>query len=103
MPDAVQQAFARLGPVMGKAQARSAQVERAVIDLAETAILAGREGEAFDAVVTDLGETGARIQLCDLPVVARTVARRVRPGDRITVRLESADPVRREVRFARLS
>lgn len=103
VPAEVEQAFARLGPVMDKAQARSAQVERAVIDMAESAILAGREGEDFEAVVTDLGETGARIQLCDLPVVARSVARRVRPGDRLVVRLESADPVRREVRFARIS
>ena len=103
VPDAVQQAFARLGPVMGKAQARSAQVERAVIDLAETAILAGREGEAFDAVVTDLGETGARIQLCDLPVVARTVAHSVTPGEKITVRLDRADPVRRELAFSRIA
>ncbi|MEQ1495258.1 MAG: RNB domain-containing ribonuclease [Novosphingobium sp.] len=103
VPPEVEAAFQRLGPVMGKAQARSSQIERAVIDLAEAAMLAGREGEDFAAVVTDLGETGARIQLCDLPVVARTVARRVQPGDRIVVRLESADPVNRTVSFARLS
>ncbi|HOB14073.1 MAG TPA: RNB domain-containing ribonuclease [Novosphingobium sp.] len=103
VPDSVSQAFARLGPVMARSQQRSGQVERAVVDLAEAAILTGREGEDFAAVVTDLGEAGARIQLCDLPVVARTIARRVHPGDRITVRLESADPIRREVRFARIS
>ncbi len=103
VPADVEAAFQRLGPVMDKAQARSSQIERAVIDLAEAAMLAGHEGEDFEAVVTDLGETGARIQLCDLPVVARTVARRVQPGDRLVVRLESADPVRRTVSFARLS
>ncbi|MFN3516759.1 MAG: RNB domain-containing ribonuclease [Novosphingobium sp.] len=103
VPDEVSAAFERLGPVMGKAGARSGQIERAVIDLAEAAILAGREGEHFPAVITDLDEAGARIQLCDLPVVTRTTARRVRPGDRIVVRLEAADPVRRTVRFARLS
>jgi exoribonuclease R len=100
VPDAAAAAFQRLGPVMEKAQARSSQIERAVIDLAEAAILAGREGESFSAVITDLGENGARFQLCELPVVARTTARRVRPGDRITVRLESADPARRTVDFA---
>lgn len=103
VPGEVEQAFQRLGPVMGKAGVRSAQVERAVIDLAEAAILAGREGETFEAVVTDLGEQGARIQLCELPVVARTTAHRVMPGDRITVRLDHADPIRREVRFSRLA
>lgn len=103
VPSEVTEAFHRLGPVMARSAARSGQIERAVIDLAETAILAGREGEAFAAVVTDLGETGARIQLCDLPIMARATARRVRPGDRITVRLEQADPARRTVRFTRLS
>lgn len=101
VPESAAAAFQRLGPVMDRAQARSGQIERAVIDLAEAAILTGREGEHFAAVVTDQGESGARFQLCDLPVVARTTAHSVQPGERIRVRLESADPVRREVRFAR--
>lgn len=101
VPESAASAFQRLGPVMDRAQARSGQIERAVIDLAEAAILTGREGEHFAAVVTDQGESGARFQLCDLPVVARTTAHSVQPGERIRVRLESADPVRREVRFAR--
>lgn len=96
-------AFQRLGPVMGKADSRTSQIERAVIDLAEAAMLAGREGESFGAVVTQIDETGARIQLCDLPVVARTTAHDVRPGDRLTVRLDSADPVRRLIAFSRIA
>lgn len=103
VPAEVSEAFARLPAVMDKAEARGGQVERAVIDLAETAILANRTGEKFDAVVTDLGETGARIQLCDLPVVARVSANRVVPGQRIAVRLDEADPVRRTLRFERLA
>ena len=103
VPDEVASAFARLPAVMAKADARAGQIERAVIDLAETAILEGREGEIFDAVVTDLGEQGARIQLCDLPVVARTQAHKVAPGDAITVRLQDADPARRTLRFERVS
>ena len=103
VPDEFASAFARLPAVMAKADARAGQIERAVIDLAETAILEGREGEIFDAVVTDLGEQGARIQLCDLPVVARTQAHKVAPGDAITVRLQDADPARRTLRFERVS
>lgn len=102
VPDAVNAAFARLPSVMGKADARAGQVERAVIDLAETAMLAGREGEHFSAVVTDLGETGARIQLCDLPVVARTPATGVVPGMPLQVRLDAADPIRRTLAFSRI-
>jgi exoribonuclease R len=107
VPDAVTAAFPRLPAVMDKAEARAGQVERAVIDLAETALLAGRVGEYFDAVVTDLGESqntkGARIQLCDLPVTARTQARGVMPGDRLRVRLDRADPATRLLAFTRAS
>ncbi len=103
VPAAVEEAFTRLPKVMQKADARSSQVERAVIDLAEVAILAGREGETFDAVVTDLGESGARIQLCTLPVVARVTAHGVVPGARITVRLDGADPLQRSLAFSRIA
>lgn len=101
VPAEVDEAFQQLGPVMDRADNRSGQVDRAVVDLAEAAILSGREGETFAAVVTDQGESGARFQLCELPVVARTKAHSIKPGERIRVRLESADPSRREVRFAR--
>ncbi len=100
---AVEMAFQKLGTVMGKSGARSSQVERAVVDLAEAAILAGREGQSFAAVVTQLDTAGTRIQLCDLPVVARTTAHGVHPGDPITVRLDTADPARRLVGFSRIA
>ncbi|MEO6716019.1 MAG: RNB domain-containing ribonuclease [Novosphingobium sp.] len=103
VPAAVTEAFARLPQVMAKADARDNQIARAVIDLAETAILSGREGEVFDAVVTDIGESGARIQLCEAPVVARTAAHSVQPGDKIRVRLLSADTEKRLLQFQRLS
>ncbi len=99
----VADAFDRLPSVMDAANARAAQVERAAIDLAEAIVLAGREGEAFDAVVTDEDDRGARIQLADPAVVARVVAHRVDPGDEIRVRLDAADPAARALRFSRLA
>lgn len=103
VPTAASEAFARLPKIMARADARDGQIERAVIDLAEAAVLADRVGETFAAVVTDLDERGARIQLCDLPIVARTVARRVAPGEQIEVRLAAADPVRRTLAFTRVA
>lgn len=100
---ALEAAFQRLPAVMAKAGMRAAQVERAVVDLAEAAMLSGREGEDFAAVVTEVGEGGARFQLCELPVVARTPAHRIAPGTPIRVRLESVDPVRRMVHFSRIA
>lgn len=104
VPAEASEAFERLPAVMAKADARDGQIERAVIDLAEAAVLSGREGETFGAVVTDIsdkgGENGARIQLCDVPVVARVAAPGTLPGSRIKVRLEAADPLRRTLAFA---
>jgi exoribonuclease R len=103
VPPEVADAFERLPAVMAKADARDGQIERAVIDLAEASVLAGREGERFGAVVTDVGENGSRIQLCEVPVVARAAAPGVLPGTAITVRLDAADPLRRTLTFSRIA
>ena len=102
VPEEATAAFARLPAVMAKADARDGQIDRAVIDLAEVALLANHEGSLFRAVITDIGESGARIQLSDLPVVARTAAQGVIPGAAIRVRLLTADPVQRRLEFERV-
>ena len=95
-------AFPKLSEVMDRADARSGQIERAAVDLAETVVLQGREGKTFDAVITDIDERGARIQLCKLPVIARVPANGSETGDEIDVRLVSADTSRRELRFEQI-
>ena len=102
VPADLQDAFERLPAVMGRADTRQGQIDRAVVDLAEAVMLAGREGETFAAVVLDADPHGSRIQLRDLPVVARLEETALVPGDAVTVRLVAADPLRRSVRFARL-
>jgi exoribonuclease R len=87
---------------MADADNRAAQVERAALDLAEAVMLHGREGGKFDAIVTDIDERGARIQLCDPPVVARIDAKDLLPGAAIKVELVSVDVTARQVRFRRV-
>ena len=103
VPDAVMAAFEKLPSVMAKADTLAATVNRAVIDLAETVMLHGREGEVFDAVVTDVDDRGTRIQLCEEPIVARITAHRVEPGDMLRARLEHADPATRKLEFQRIT
>ena len=103
VPEAVSAAFAKLPDVMARADAQAAQVDRAVIDLAEAVALSGRIGTMFAAMVTDVDERGARIQLTDEGVVARVVAHGVAPGDAVTVRLVLADPKQRRLDFERVS
>lgn len=94
-----QAAFERLPAAMDLADAREGAVERAVVDLAEATLLAGREGEVFRARVTQLDERGARLQLSDLPVLSRVDGQGLAVGDEVSVRLVTADPKRRELRF----
>ncbi len=97
--DEVASAFTRLPEVMTQAESVANKLDRSVLDLVEAVVLHGREGEVFDALVTDIDERGARMQLCDLAVVARVVAEGVKPGDPLRVRLVEAVPERRVVRF----
>ncbi|MEO5810230.1 MAG: RNB domain-containing ribonuclease, partial [Sphingomicrobium sp.] len=101
VPGAVTDAFQKLPKIMAKADARANQIDRAVIDLAETVMLDGREGESFAAVVTDVDERGVRMQLCDLPIVTRISAHQVRSGDALRVKLVDADPATRRMEFQR--
>ena len=95
-------AFQRLPAVMAKGDGKAGQVDRAVLDLAEAAILQGREGSRFEAVVTDVDERGTRIQLSDPAVVSRVDGKGALPGDMIQVELTNVDVAHRQVRFERV-
>ncbi|TQI75682.1 RNB domain-containing protein [Bosea sp. AK1] len=101
VPPEVSAAFEELPAVMARADARDGQIDRNVIDLAEALMLQGSEGTTFDAVVTDADEHGLRIQLCELPIVARVRGPGEKPGDRIKIKLTSADPLQRRIIFER--
>ncbi|HET9640623.1 MAG TPA: RNB domain-containing ribonuclease [Allosphingosinicella sp.] len=100
VPPAVADAFERLPKVMARADALGARIERAAIDLAEAVLLAGREGETFQAVATEVDERGVRIQLCELPVMARVAAEGVKAGESLKVALVEANPELRTITFS---
>lgn len=94
VPETVTAAFTKLPKVMARAEAKSGQVTRSVLDLAEAVALSDSIGQRFDAVVTDVDERGARIQLSDPAVMARIAGDTLVPGDRVSVELTAADPER---------
>lgn len=102
VPGAVAAAFAKLPEVMAKADGLGGNIERAAVDLAETVVLQPLIGQRFEAVVTDIDDRGARIQLCSEPVVARVKTDGLAPGERIEVRLDNADPDTRQLQFSTL-
>lgn len=99
VPDEIASAFARLPKVMARADSRAGQIDRAVIGMAEAALLSGREGQIFDAVVTGIASRGADIQLCALPVTARLDPVGLAPGDRVRVRLTATDVAQGRIVF----
>jgi exoribonuclease R len=103
VPDDVQAAFTELPEVMSRADALGNRLDRLVVDLVEAVVMHGQEGRSFEALVTDIDDRGVRIQLCDVAVVARVDVTGVEPGDRIIVRLVSASPSERSVRFERVA
>ena len=101
VPEPVAAAFERLPPVMARADALAGRINRAVIDLAEAAVLRDRVGERFAAVVTDANEDDARIQLRDAPITARLREPGLRPGEAVAVTLIEADMAQRRIAFRR--
>jgi exoribonuclease R len=100
VPDGAMTAFEQLPAVMAKADGLAGQISRAVIDLAEAVALEGREGEMFDAVVTDTDQRGARIQICSPPVVARIKVDGLVAGQELSLRFDGSDPANHAVHFS---
>ncbi|HEY3020928.1 MAG TPA: RNB domain-containing ribonuclease [Solirubrobacteraceae bacterium] len=88
--------LAALPAAMAAGDRRAHAVERGVVDLVEAVLLAGREGERFDAVVVDDG----LVQLREPAVRARLEGGCPAPGSEVGVRLDRADPATRTVAFS---
>jgi exoribonuclease R len=97
-PDAkLRDRLERLPEVMDRAEDRAAAVERAAIDLVEAVILADRIGDELPAVVTDADRAGARVQLVDPVVRTKVDLAGAEPGERLVLRVRTADPGARRV------
>jgi exoribonuclease R len=98
VPDWCRAALPELPALMAAVDHRDRELERAVLDYVEAAVLAHRVGETFDAVVTAVDERGATIQLAH-PAVRARLGGKAPLGERIRVRLTRADPATRTVSF----
>ena len=104
VPDWVERRFPDLPDVMNRAEARAAQVDGAVVELAEAVVLECRVGEVFEGRVVDIDDRGAKVQLCSEPVVTRVAGdglrawRTGRSQTRPKPSRTAADPVRRLIR-----
>ncbi len=101
VPEAVRAALPDVPGLMATSDRTARAAERACADAAEAAVLTGREGEPFEAVVVDHLEKGMEVQLVDLPVLATVSGDRGALGSTVTVRLERADVAAGRVEFVR--
>ena len=88
-----------LPDVMMDASRRERAFERAMVDFAESLTLAGRVGEVFPAIATNVDDDKVTLQIRQPAVVARLYASGVGLGDELEVRLTEADPEKRTVAF----
>ncbi|HEX6500638.1 MAG TPA: RNB domain-containing ribonuclease [Micromonosporaceae bacterium] len=129
VPDWAREALPKLPDVMASTGRRSSAATRAAVDLAEAVLLAGRVGEVFEAAVVDVDQgrhadreagndatgshatgshgnggapkrpAGGTVAL-DEPAVRARCEGDLPLGERVRVRLTTADPERRTVVFA---
>lgn len=92
-------ALAELPSALARAQQRQQAVDRATTDAVEAATLAHRVGERFEAMVVDVNERSAKVELCDVAVIASIAPDGVRAGQRVRLRLDAADVAARSVQF----
>ncbi len=101
VPEAVRAALPLLPDLMRESDRTARTAERACADATEAAVLSGRVGERFPAVVIDHTEKGMEVQLVDLPVLGRVAGPRAELGAAVEVRLDGADVSAGEVAFTR--
>jgi exoribonuclease R len=102
LPEWVRAALPGLPHVMEESARRASQYEAGIVSILEAAVLERHLGETFAAVVIDVDgdRKGGTVQLRDPAVTARCNGRDLPLGEQIAVRLELAEVLRRQVRFA---
>ena len=100
VPPWIRDALPALAAVMADSGHRAHALEHACIDLVETMLMATHVGETFEGTVVETVKHGGTVQLRTPPVRARCNAEGLTPGERIDVRLVTADPATRTLLFA---
>ncbi len=96
-PEHVRAMLEELPSTLASGASRAGALDRAVVDLLESLVLASAgAGETFHGVVVDHRRSGSVVQLRE-PAVVAIVAGELALGSEVAVRVRSADPVARNV------
>ncbi|MDW4573182.1 RNB domain-containing ribonuclease [Microbacterium sp. M3] len=91
VPRWARESLPTLPGIMARSDGVAGRLANATIDRIEAAVLSGRVGEEFEAVVLGRRNDGVRVQLTDPPVAAKIAELDATPGTRVHLRLRSAD------------
>ncbi|WP_312676304.1 RNB domain-containing ribonuclease [Microbacterium sp.] len=100
VPSWARASLAELPELMARSSQRASQLDAGALDRVEAAVLHGREGDIFEAVVLAQRGDGARVQLTDPPVVAKVKGLDAAAGTTVQLRLVAASVTDGTVEFA---
>lgn len=105
VPTWVRDRLPELPTIMAQTTQKVRTVENGAVAALEAMVLAGHEGELFDAVVTSVNKERAEIIVSDPAVISRVDIQGIEDapslaGKRVQVRLEKVDPAAPSVEFA---
>lgn len=100
VPAEVRESLTELPEAMERSSRVASQVDAAAIEHVAAAVLRGREGDVFDAVVLRRRENGGRVALTVPPLETTVAGVDAEPGATIRVRLVAADVASGKVDFA---
>ena len=97
VPEWAAEALPELPRLMGSARQREGSASSRALDLVEALVLGSRLDGELIAVVVDLDDRGAQLQLEDPAVLLRVAGDGRQLGERVRLRVRAADPVARRV------
>ena len=100
VPEWARSSLAGLPAAMARSAAVAGRLDAGSIDRVEAALLAGHEGEVFDALVLNVRGTTARVQIDRPPVEATVTGLDAAPGTSAAIRLLAASVPDGTVAFA---
>lgn len=91
VPEWARASLPQLPGEMGRSESLAGRLSSGALDRVEAAVLAGREGGSFTAVVLRTGSSSARVQLLDPPVSATVPGLPATAGTEVALRLVRVD------------
>ncbi len=91
VPEWARESLPELPKLMARSGSRASQLAAGSIDRVEAAVLHGREGAQFQAVVLGERAKGARVQLASPPITAHADGLQAPAGAAVQLRLDTAD------------